>query len=376
MEAVYFHPDCFCCDKCQKPLTGKFHKQDGQRICEACKGYSYCEACRKRIEGKETRSEGRVWHAECFKCTHCEQPIVGSFCRIDGALTCVACRDALTEKPKPKASPEELPKCRGCKQPIEEDESSILADKRDMFHERCFKCRKCAKALNSYVILEDRKFSYQDCPYFCDSCATAERAAARAVDAERPAAQEAAGAATCAACGGACGANSEEDAFQLLDGRVLHVSCFKCSKCGATPLANGTGTLQMPLLRSKVEALLRGEYLCSACAPDPAPNGYPKEAKSEAKTPPKLEEEPTAPKEVPAPAPAVPAVLPARCGEPMTLEELRDADIWKARGIDASSREQMLSDADFQTAFGVTKEDFGKLAGWKRAQKKRELGLF
>jgi len=32
----------------------------------------------------------------------------------------------------------------------------------------------------------------------------------------------------------------------------------------------------MPLLRSKVEALLRGEYLCSACAPDPAPNGYPK----------------------------------------------------------------------------------------------------
>jgi hypothetical protein len=24
----------------------------------------------------------------------------------------------------------------------------------------------------------------------------------------------------------------------------------------------------------------------------------------------------------------------------------------------------------------VTKEDFGKLAGWKRAQKKRELGLF
>ena len=35
---------------------------------------------------------------------------------------------------------------------------------------------------------------YQDCPYFCDSCATAERAAARAVDAERAAAQEAAGA--------------------------------------------------------------------------------------------------------------------------------------------------------------------------------------
>lgn len=40
--------------------------QDGQRICEACKGYSYCEACRKRIEGKETRSEGpKGWQVCC-----------------------------------------------------------------------------------------------------------------------------------------------------------------------------------------------------------------------------------------------------------------------------------------------------------------------
>ena len=43
---------------------------------------------------------------------------------------------------------------------LEEDESSILADKRDMFHEACFKCTKCAKPLNSYVILDERKFSF------------------------------------------------------------------------------------------------------------------------------------------------------------------------------------------------------------------------
>ena len=43
---------------------------------------------------------------------------------------------------------------------FEEDESSILADKRDMFHEACFKCTKCAKPLNSYVILDERKFSF------------------------------------------------------------------------------------------------------------------------------------------------------------------------------------------------------------------------
>ena len=32
--------------------------QDGQRICEGCKAYSYCEGCRRKIEGKETHSEG------------------------------------------------------------------------------------------------------------------------------------------------------------------------------------------------------------------------------------------------------------------------------------------------------------------------------
>ena len=45
--------------RCKGALSGKFHKQpDGQRLCEGCKPSSYCEACRKKIEGKETKSEG------------------------------------------------------------------------------------------------------------------------------------------------------------------------------------------------------------------------------------------------------------------------------------------------------------------------------
>lgn len=51
VEALHYHPDCFCCDKCQLPLSGKFHKQDGKRICEACKPISFCEACKKKISG-------------------------------------------------------------------------------------------------------------------------------------------------------------------------------------------------------------------------------------------------------------------------------------------------------------------------------------
>ena len=374
VEGSYYHPDCFCCDKCKSPLSGKFHKQDGQRICEGCKAYSYCEGCRRKIEGKETHSEGRAWHPECFKCSQCDLPIMGSFCRIAGELTCAKCRDKATLKKNAK-EPAELATCRGCKKPVKEDESSILADKRDMFHEACFKCTKCAKPLNSYVILDERKFSYQDCPYFCDPCASFVRAAFAA---EAKAAEEAAAeAVACVACGGACGAKCE-DSLQLVDGRVLHLSCFKCCNCNLSPFAPGEKVLQLPLLRSKVDALLRGEYHCTTCAPKPPMSqGYIKaQADNDEESQTAQPVAPAAPQaqDPPAPAPAAPAVVPL--AEPMTLEELQNPDIWKARGIDAASREQMLSDVDFQSAFGVSKEDFGKLPAWKRAQKKRELKLF
>ncbi|CAE7249639.1 unnamed protein product [Symbiodinium microadriaticum] len=66
---------------------------------------------------------------------------------------------------------EELPTCRGCRKAIREEEPSILADKRDRFHERCFVCAECGEALTSYVILEARKYQFQECPYYCEPCA-------------------------------------------------------------------------------------------------------------------------------------------------------------------------------------------------------------
>ena len=66
--------------------------------------------------------------------------------------------------------------------------------------------------------------------------------------------------------------------------------------------------------------------------------------------------------------------------------------------MEASCREQMLSDDDFKAAFGSTKErpqnvsvsgalcvrvscdvwqeEFQRLPGWKRTQKKKEMSLF
>mmetsp|Transcript_30247 Transcript_30247/g.63227 ORF Transcript_30247/g.63227 Transcript_30247/m.63227 type:complete len:110 (-) Transcript_30247:214-543(-) len=39
------------------------------------------EACHKRIDGKETRAEGKTWHPECFRCVRCgEVPWLPAAC--------------------------------------------------------------------------------------------------------------------------------------------------------------------------------------------------------------------------------------------------------------------------------------------------------
>ena len=56
-----------------------------------------------------------------------------------------------------------------------------------------------------------------------------------------------------------------------------------------------------------------------------------------------------------------------------TLEQLQSS---VPTGVDASKKETYLSDADFQTHFGMDKAAFAKLPAWKSKGVKQELGLF
>ena len=56
-----------------------------------------------------------------------------------------------------------------------------------------------------------------------------------------------------------------------------------------------------------------------------------------------------------------------------SLEDIRQR---RVEGIDKNRREQYLSPTDFEKAFGMTKEEFAKLAKWKRDNLKRNLYLF
>lgn len=65
----------------------------------------------------------------------------------------------------------------------------------------------------------------------------------------------------CCMCGGTdC---EEGEAVILANGKMLHWRCFKCCKCGS-----GKQPETMQLFNSKVERVLKGTYVCDACAKD------------------------------------------------------------------------------------------------------------
>jgi hypothetical protein len=72
-----------------------------------------------------------------------------------------------------------------------------------------------------------------------------------------------------------------------------------------------------------------------------------------------------------APAPATP--VPEGC---FSLEDLQNADVWKAKGVDAGKREEYLSDDHFQNVFEMSKADFAAQPKWKQETQKKKHGLY
>jgi hypothetical protein len=56
----------------------------------------------------------------------------------------------------------------------------------------------------------------------------------------------------------------DDSSLHLLDGYSLHWACFKCTKCGKQEEASGDVT-KKTLLRSRVDAVKKGTYLCDEC---------------------------------------------------------------------------------------------------------------
>ena len=60
-------------------------------------------------------------------------------------------------------------------------------------------------------------------------------------------------------------------------------------------------------------------------------------------------------------------------------ENVFDLEVLKTsfpEGVDPTRKEQYLSDAAFQEAFKMTKDEFSKLKKWKQQNLRKEKGLF
>lgn len=120
----WFHPFCFNCGTCNKPIDGKFSNKNGQLECESCLANSYkCSICNQFIEGQFLRLKtgemmhpscapvencatcsrsisltdqhtvvlGKKYHLDCLKCNSCNRNIEGRFGMKGNHFICATC---------------------------------------------------------------------------------------------------------------------------------------------------------------------------------------------------------------------------------------------------------------------------------------------
>lgn len=104
----HYHPACFSCGKCRTPIAGKFFPQDdGSFVCVAC-GAERCGDCGKAIEGARLEAGGTWFHPECFKCNSCKKPISGKYAKWRQQLLCLACRDVVQQQEEERSRAQRL----------------------------------------------------------------------------------------------------------------------------------------------------------------------------------------------------------------------------------------------------------------------------
>lgn len=80
-----FHPQCFCCRSCRRPLlpgASQFREHGGVPYCNGCYANSIapkCARCAKPIMEAVTTAMEKTWHKNCLTCVICQLPLTQQF---------------------------------------------------------------------------------------------------------------------------------------------------------------------------------------------------------------------------------------------------------------------------------------------------------
>jgi len=401
---LFYHPACFVCDGCAVSLTGTFSRQgDGRRLCPNCAPKNVCEACGKAVSGKMTKVGASVYHLECFKCDFCSEPLVGAFSKPNGRLMCVACKESgvkvtANAKPKPSVGGAAADTAtKSCAEPSLAAAAEAPKAGNDCSSGATSASSSSAMPLGSYVG-KGKAADGADVTYairlnehricWLDST-TKTKISSGSWHAEGPYTEDAAD-----------------------DGKVRAVR-FTVKSCpfGGGPKVGSVfefvvvaGATPGSLLHEGVACALQVDVpevdfqeMMKPVEEQPLPSPVPKPSPVASATPlpgegmdtrlvsgsagvmERKEVDKTSHSVVKmeakesVPAPALPSKVPEGC---LSLEELQNADVWKARGVDPTRREDWLSDDAFSAVFGQSRAAFAAYPKWRRDKMKKEHGLF
>ncbi|XP_042309695.1 LOW QUALITY PROTEIN: zyxin [Sceloporus undulatus] len=163
-----FHVECFTCFKCERQLQGQqFYNVDEKPFCEECYAGTLekCCVCKQTITDRMLRATGNSYHPQCFTCVVCHKPLEGASFIVDKANQ-PHCVDDYHRK--------YAPRCSVCTEPIMpepgKDETVRVVALEKNFHMKCYKCEDCGKSLS--IEADDNGCFPLDGHVLCRKCHT------------------------------------------------------------------------------------------------------------------------------------------------------------------------------------------------------------
>ncbi|KAI6189722.1 hypothetical protein M3Y97_00039400 [Aphelenchoides bicaudatus] len=96
---THWHPECFVCDVCERPVGGSFFNGDGVPLCELHyhqRQGSLCAHCQHPIAGRCISAMGRKFHPSCFTCCYCSKKLLsGTYRDCRGRPYCNSCYEKI-----------------------------------------------------------------------------------------------------------------------------------------------------------------------------------------------------------------------------------------------------------------------------------------